>query len=309
MTMENTQQKLQSQLDSQADALEQGDDDRSRKARRGILQCLIDFRAILQENARRYDKDCQQLQEVIDNSVENAQRVDDLHNRIKSVDESGVGDAVKTATRSLEDLDERIHMLELELSQLKESRKESVQQLEHAQSRLESRCAVFQRELEEVETSEQQTLQSVRDASRRINPRGNLSRLIDESVKNGDSTATQLDICRHSLLAYREEQEKAEKEITAIDDGVVVWVDCINLLNELATNLYSIPTNDADLSASTMVNRDERVKKHLSDTIDRLDIHLKLAESKNWELLKVAIGQEVVTLQKARTMVDDFLAH
>lgn len=270
--MDLVQQRLQRLLDTQGQGLEQQDDRTTASARAGILQAMKQLVQMHQQAIAEHTQESQSLGTWIESQDESRSQAADLEKNIRQLEDSELGDYVRSIESEVASVDSKIRDLEAQLSQMRQNRSTLMGQLDQAQSKLESRCSKFRLELSELQ----------------------------HHVIASDK---EYEIRKQKMLAHEEKIEQYTKERSALADGSVLWLDCINILDELRQKLQNLSASGG--GAESWQSRDELVKKYLSDTISRLQVHLDFVQSKNWELLKVAIGQEVVTLQQALDMVQN----
>lgn len=116
------------------------------------------------------------------------------------------------------------------------------------------------------------------------------------------------------ILENRKSQITTEKQ--ALDDGVAVWEDVMELVSDYEARLRQLMTQEQPQSASAkgkdkVLSPDELIRNQLPEMdriVTSLENHMQTAEEKHWNLLICAIGAELEAFHEARDMLSGVLS-
>lgn len=251
------------------------------KARRLLKSTMKELAEVNEELKDVYGREIQNRQNVLNDVTAIEEHETKLKDEVKEIEESSQP-AIKLST-----------VLEEEESLLIE--KQSLEQRLAAINKQMEKIKVDKSELNSIISSKKSLfLQEIEDCERRK------SKLAGDSQGTTDTLSETLG---REIEAYIQEQERAMKENQALKDGVTVWKSCCQYLLDLETQIKGILEGTQENESKS-----QSLLQAINNTIEELQKLLKLAAAEKWELLIVAITQELEGLYESKKLVSRTIA-
>ncbi|PKY02055.1 hypothetical protein P168DRAFT_292166 [Aspergillus campestris IBT 28561] len=208
-------------------------------------------------------------------------------------------------------LEADIHELENKLSQMKARHRQVTQELSHVENTVESKLSSYKASLSILESDIHKFL-----ASPPVGP---------QATDQNEQTFYSLNPQRRTLnmaqeywkeeqSALRRRQGEVDSEIAALEEGGGVWKQVVWEVSGFERRLKtamrrSVQTRSQILQPSGpsgSKSEEDNVRGILEDlgsTAERVEQHLRLAESKDWRLLVCCIATELEALREARSLL------
>jgi chromosome segregation ATPase len=249
---------LQGLLDRQSDGLMRRNKRLLATSRHGIGASMRQLAEIKNRMASFYSKEMTRHKEWLDDVTSVRVKVEELDKHIRTIEtESEESGQISKLEADIVDFDNKIKSLENQLAELRGQKNDVLGQLSLLRSTVASKCSSYQHELETLESRQ--------------------------------STDVEIETCSREIDALRDRFNDADLETCALRDGITVWKDSCNVVEELEQKLADIP--------STERQRPDKIVRMLESALSRLERNLNIAEANKWSLLSVAIGQELEALK------------
>ncbi|PLB54607.1 autophagy-related protein Atg28 [Aspergillus steynii IBT 23096] len=282
-----------------------------RAAREGIFRSISDLLKLREEErdvlTTRVDERQDALQQI---DVFDTKR-GGLEGAISTIHNDGESQRSRELRDEGHQLESDIHEMETRLSQMKARQRQVTQELSQLENKVESKLSSYQASLALLESDIRKFLQH--------------PPILPQPTNNGRQTFYSLNHKRRTLhmaqdhwtaeqTRFQKRQNEVDAEIEALEEGGGLWKRVVKEVTgfekRLKTAMHRSITRQSQLLApdgpSGSRSEDEQARvilDDLSNTTDRVEQFLELADEKDWRLLVCCIGAELEALREAREML------
>ncbi|CAN6655889.1 hypothetical protein TRVA0_028S01354 [Trichomonascus vanleenenianus] len=179
-----------------------------------------------------------------------------------------------------------------------------IRDLEKEQTGINDEIAELQFKLKQLYSKKQKNESEIHELKSTMMSRSSSYRHEVAELEPAVPTGEEVERYSREAEAFSEEQDVANKEITALKDGIVVWRDVCMLIGDLEKSLEgSLSASMSSLGSRPGVIDSKHVYELLSSAVEKLRKHLRIAEKNRWSLLTVAITHELEALEEGIQLV------
>lgn len=280
-------------------------------ARQGIFQSIYDLLKLREEEREILSSQVDERHNALHEIQSFASRRDGLEEAISCIHNDRDSQRAKQLQEEARGLETDIHELETRLYEMKARYRQLVSEIANIENSVDAKLSSYTESLSLLQSNIRNYLRDppVQPLSRRVS----------------ESTFYSLNPKRRTLEMAQEywksEQEHLQKrqhevdtEILALEEGGGVWkeamADVSGFEKRLRANMrHYIELQEQSSGSEGAHSNDTRkevaasVAEDLDKTTKRLEVHLELAEEKDWKLLVCCIAAELEALREARGML------